>query len=70
MYFDPQTATYEVIGTVQGIGYDCRTDNVSKFEDSTDGIWNKVSFWVNWIRGKLAEYDEPSCIPGYKKLAF
>ena len=29
-------------GTVQGHGYDCATGKVNKFEDSDNGVWNRV----------------------------
>ena len=61
MYYDLQKRVYVIIGTVFGLGYDCKTNTVKKFEGKSDGIWNKVSHWVGWIKEKLAEYDEPTC---------
>ena len=62
MYKDETKGTWILIGTVQGTGYDCRTDSVGLFEGSPDGVWNKVSHWVNWLRTKMDEYGETACL--------
>ena len=61
MYYDPKKQAYTIIGTVMGFGYDCKRDKIDKFERRKQEMWNKVSYWVGWIKEKLAEYDEPIC---------
>ena len=48
-------------GTVTGFGYDCRNDNVKNVEDSDNGLWNKVSHHINWIRQTAEEMGEELC---------
>ena len=55
------SVAYKLIGTVIGGGYDCRKDKVKLFEGHR--TWNEVSYWVDWIRGKLADYNETICSP-------
>ena len=57
MHYSNLTRKYSLIGTVQGIGYDCSTDKVRKFEGSDNGVWNKVSFHVDWIKRTMRELD-------------
>ena len=61
MYLNPATNSYELIGTVQGSGYNCKTDQYIKIEGSSNGLWNKVSNWVNWIREVMEDMGEPVC---------
>ena len=48
-------------GTVTGYGYDCRKDSVKKIEGSDNGLWNKVSYHVTWIRQTAEEMGERLC---------
>jgi len=53
-----------IIGTVVGVGYDCKNNRVSRFEGSTNGVWNQVSVWVDWIRSTmnlLHEEEKAEC---------
>ena len=53
-----------IIGTLVGVGYDCTTNRVHRFERSTNGIWNQVSVWVDWIRSTmnlLHEEEKAGC---------
>ena len=50
-----------IIGTLQGSGYDCRTDSVLKFEGSKNGLWNQVSVWVDWIKKEMGKMGEKGC---------
>ena len=52
------------LGTVQGHGYDCRTDDTYTIEGTKDGIWNKVSSHVPWIMQILKKYGEELCLNG------
>jgi len=61
MYLSPDTNRYVLVGTVQGQGYDCKTDKYITVEGSNNGLWNKVSNWVDWIRGVIKELEEPVC---------
>ena len=61
MYYRKKTRSYVLIGTVQGMGYSCRHDRVDKFEDSDNGLWNKVSAWVDWIKAEMKELGEKGC---------
>ena len=54
---------YTIIGTVFGFGYDCRTGSIDDFEGHKGGIWNKVSYWVDWIRKTMAENNDTPCTP-------
>ena len=58
MYYKKKKASYVLIGTVQGNGYNCRSDNMTLFEKSTNGVWNKVSYWVDWINNLMEEMGE------------
>ena len=55
-----------LIGTVSGTGYDCKTDRVNTVEGSDNGLWNKVSVWVDWITKtmKLLHEQEPDKCSG------
>ena len=61
MYYNNTTSRYVLIGTVYGAGYDCRTDKVSKFEGSENGVWNKVSAHMEWIKDTMEELGETVC---------
>ena len=59
MFFDPsKISNYTIIGTVMGEGYDCINDVKTESEGSTNGLWNKVSAWVDWIRKEMEEMGE------------
>ena len=62
MLYDRNKRGYILIGTVQGEGYDCNKDQVYYFENSNNGLWNKVSRWVNWIRSMMRRYGEKQCM--------
>jgi len=62
MYYNTTASKYVLIGTVNGNGYDCRTDGTGYFEDSTDGIWNKVSAHMKWIKDTMGTLGETVCI--------
>merc|ERR1739845_298334 len=53
MYKDRKTRVYYLIGTLNGGGFNCKTDRISMFEGSNNGLWNKVSAWVNWINEQV-----------------
>ena len=59
MYFDGQQ--YVLIGTLVGMGYDCGQDRTVTFQGSDNGIWNKVSFHMEFIQNMLLENDEKLC---------
>ena len=61
MYYNNATSRYVLIGTVYGGGYDCRTDKVSKFEGSENGVWNKVSAHMEWIKDTMEGLGETIC---------
>ena len=46
---DFETMSLFYAGTVHGAGLDCRTGDVHSFEGSTDGIWNKVGYVINFL---------------------
>ena len=50
-----------ILGTVQGHGYNCKTDKVGLFKGSNNGIWNKISYWTPWILDLMEELDETYC---------
>jgi hypothetical protein len=62
MYLEPELDQYILIGTVMGRGYNCKDDIVEESEGSTNGVWNKVSAWVDWINKEMKEMGEK----GYK----
>ena len=51
-------------GMVFGKGYDCRQDKKTVYKldkgrgETTDGMWNRVSSFVPWIREKAADMGE------------
>ena len=61
MYLSPVSNRYILIGTVQGSGYICKTGRYITVEGSSNGLWNKVSNWVDWIRGVMEDLNEPVC---------
>ena len=61
MFFNETTWSYVLIGTVQGGGYDCRQNKVNTFEGSTNGLWNKVSAHMDWIKITLDSMGEQVC---------
>ena len=48
-------------GTVNGAGYDCRKDVRHEIEGSDNGVWNKVSYHVDWIKQTAQELGETLC---------
>ena len=61
MFFNKTTKSFVLIGTVQGGGYNCGHDTVGTFEESTNGVWNKVSAHMDWIKRTLDELGEKVC---------
>jgi len=64
MYLDPSTQSYMLIGTVQGSGYDCRSGETIEVEGSSNGMWNKVSNHVDFVKKVMTEMGETPCRPG------
>ena len=52
---------YVIIGTLQTAGYDCRTDKVAERFGSTNGLWNQVGVWVDWIEREMDKMGEKGC---------
>jgi len=50
---DSDSRRWVLIGTVFGIGFDCRTGKSNSFEGHKEGIWNKVSAHTEWILGQI-----------------
>ena len=61
MQFNNASEAFTIIGTVNGNGYDFRTNQVHKFEGSTNGLWNKVSFHMEWIQDTMEDMGETVC---------
>jgi len=61
MFYDEAKNKNILIGTVFGFGYNCKKDTVAEVEGSTNGLWNKVSFHVSWIREIAEEMGEELC---------
>ena len=61
MYLNTSVSRYTLIGTVNGQGYDCRTDTRTFFEERDDGMWNKVSEHMEWIEKTMREFEQPIC---------
>ena len=61
-----------MVGTIKGNGCDCRTDNVTEFEWSTNGVCNKVSARMEWIKETMEKSGkntvEQTTIDKIKKL--
>ena len=59
------TCHKNILGTVQGSGYDCRKEkgdgDINRVEGSTNGVWNKVSEHVAWIRKTAENLGEIFC---------
>jgi len=62
MYLNENNSRFSLIGTVNGNGYDCRTGSFNTFEEQTDGMWNKVSEHMEWIKKTMTEFEQPICI--------
>merc|ERR1712142_471107 len=65
MYWNRWAQHYELIGTVNGLGYDCTSGKVRRLEGSTNGVWNKVSNWVTYIRRLMRSMGETACQSRY-----
>ena len=63
MYYNETTSRYLLIGTVNGGGYDCRTDTEGLFEGSNNVVCNKVSAHMEWIQETMGELGETLCEP-------
>ena len=61
MYFHRPTSRFVLIGTVQGNGFDCVDGTVTEFEGSPNGVWNKVSAHMEWIRKTMEDLGETGC---------
>jgi len=63
MFGDTSSGTekFVLIGTVNGAGYDCRKDVRHEIEGSDNGVWNKVSYHVDWIKQTAQELGETLC---------
>ena len=61
MYLNISTYQWTVIGTLQGNGYNCRTDRLHHFEGSTNGVWNKVTQHIEWIVNTMESIGELVC---------
>ena len=61
MYLNRTTQKFVLIGTVFGGGYDCKKDVVNAWEGSRNGLWNKVSAHMNWIKRTMHELGEEIC---------
>ena len=61
MYYNNATSTYTLIGTVNGNGYDCRTDMTNTFEGSDNALWNKVSAHMDWIEENMERFGQKVC---------
>ena len=61
MYFNKARGSYEIIGTLAGGGYSCLRNKVYDFEGSQNGLWNKISSWIGWIKVEMNRYQEEQC---------
>ena len=61
MYYNQTKQAYVIIGTVIGGGYNCAQNETKWFEGSSNGIWNKVSAWMGWIKKQMRELDDDHC---------
>ena len=61
MYFNNASEAFTIIGTVNGKGYDCRTNQVHKIEGSTNGLWNQDSFHKELIQDNMEDIGERVC---------
>ena len=41
-----KTNQFVIIGTVMGFGYNCKDGQVQFFENSDNGLWNKVAIYL------------------------
>ena len=48
----------QLLGTVYGVGFDCRTGKLQSFEGHKEGIWNKVNLTTH-IKWKRREMPQP-----------
>ena len=61
MYFNKWTSSYMIIGTLVGGGYNCKKDTVKKIEGSFNGIWIKVTNFVQWLKEQMTTMEEDVC---------
>ena len=61
MFYNKTTSKYVLIGTVFGNGYNCGNGGLTWFEGTTDGIWNKVSAHMDWIKKTMEKMGEKVC---------
>jgi len=61
MYMNEVSGRYVLIGTVQGGGYNCRTDRVNTFDGSDNGVWDKVSAHMEWVQQTMGRLGQNVC---------
>ena len=59
MYFDG--GQWILAATLLGMGFDCGMDKLKQFEDSDNGIWNKVNVHYDFITKTMKKYDQMIC---------
>ena len=69
MYFNKWTSSYTIIGTLVGGGYNCKRDTVKEIEGSLNGIWIKVTNFVQWLKEQMKTMEEEVCqVPTKKEV--
>ena len=61
MFWESRRDQWLLIGTQVGMGYDCLMDKIDLFDDSDNGMWNKISDHVNFIHKVVRDYGEKIC---------
>ena len=61
MYQNRFSKRWTVIGTVVGMGYDCYSHSVHHFDGSNNGLWNKVSYHMDWIEKTMKKLNQTVC---------
>ena len=70
MWFNKSSSTFSLIGTVNGNGFDCTRNETIKFENSENGLWNKISAHMVWIEQTMTELGEKVCITNKHRMLF
>ena len=61
MYYNKTTSRYVLIGTLFAGVYTCMSDQIPPNEGVDNGVWNKVSAHMEWIKHTMEGLGEKIC---------
>ena len=61
MFYNKTTSRYVLIGIAFANSYACTSDNVPPNKGEDNGVWNKVSAHMEWIKHTMEGLGEKIC---------